>query len=179
MTKNKPLKYIGYAIVFQEVPNEITLAFNISDCPYKCRGCHSEYLWEYKGDFLLKDIENIIFKYRDFITCICFLGGDQNLNELEQALSIVKKYKLKTCVYSGNDNISLFKNLYQLLDYIKIGHYDESKGGLNNKYTNQKMYKIEDGKVTKDITPLFWQNNDMSDIEHTHTETDKSTNTFP
>ena len=43
------LKYANFDIVFQEVPEEVTLAINISNCPNQCPGCHSKYLWENKG----------------------------------------------------------------------------------------------------------------------------------
>ena len=49
------LKYLGYSIVFQEVPDEVTLAINISGCPHKCEGCHSKYLWEYDGHYVSDD----------------------------------------------------------------------------------------------------------------------------
>ena len=34
--------------------------------------------------------------------------------------------------------------LYKRFDYIKIGHYDQSLGGLNQKTTNQRMYRLTD-----------------------------------
>ena len=40
------LKYVNCDIVFQEVPNEVALAINISGCPCHCPGCHSPYLWQ-------------------------------------------------------------------------------------------------------------------------------------
>ena len=40
------LKYVNTGIVFQEIPDEVTLAINISNCPCRCPGCHSHYLWE-------------------------------------------------------------------------------------------------------------------------------------
>ena len=40
---NKTLKYVNTQEVFQEFPDEITLAINISKCPCHCRGCHSNY----------------------------------------------------------------------------------------------------------------------------------------
>ena len=36
------LKYANFDIVFQEVPEEVTLAINISNCPNQCPGCHSK-----------------------------------------------------------------------------------------------------------------------------------------
>ena len=39
------LKYVNCGIVFQEIPDEVTLSINISNCPCHCPGCHSNYLW--------------------------------------------------------------------------------------------------------------------------------------
>ena len=38
------MKIASYDIVFQEVPGEVTLALNISQCPNHCPGCHSPHL---------------------------------------------------------------------------------------------------------------------------------------
>lgn len=136
------LKYLGYDVVFQEVPDEISLAFNISGCPHKCEGCHSQYLWEYKGQYLSDDFESILNKYAKLITCVCFMGGDQNSEELTQMCNIAHKNGLKTALYTGCDSIDeIQQNLLNSLDYIKIGHYDKSCGGLDNKNTNQRMLK--------------------------------------
>ena len=151
----KPLKYISYAIVFQEVPNEITLAFNISGCPHHCKGCHSQYLWEYEGDNLLPiNMINIINKYKNYISCVCFMGGDQNIEELTQALKTCKNLGYKTCLYSGASEISI--KILKYLDWVKLGKYDKKlesnnhiEHGVKLATTNQHMYKIEhkDGKV--------------------------------
>ncbi len=34
------LKYVNYDIVFQEFPDEVTLAINLSSCPNGSPGCH-------------------------------------------------------------------------------------------------------------------------------------------
>ena len=151
----KPLKYISYAIVFQEVPNEISLVFNISGCPHHCEGCHSQYLWDYEGDNLLPiNIINVINKYKDYITCVCFMGGDQNIEELTQALKTCKNLGYKTCLYSGASEVSI--KILKYLDWIKLGKYDKKlesnnhiEHGVKLATTNQHMYKIEhkDGKV--------------------------------
>ena len=46
------LKYVDVKEVFAEIPDEITLAISISQCPLRCKGCHSQYLWEDIGDEL-------------------------------------------------------------------------------------------------------------------------------
>lgn len=152
-----PLKYMGFAIVLEEVPNEISLAFNISGCPHHCEGCHSQHLWEYKGDLLREDFQSIVEQYKEYISCICFMGGDQNMEELEELCLIAKnKYNLKTCVYSGEDNINMFQKMIcdNALDYLKVGKYIKDKGGLNKATTNQRMYQIEVNNIW-DITTKF------------------------
>ena len=46
------LKYVGYDIVFQEIPDQVTLAINLSLCPNHCVGCHSPYLRNDVGNVL-------------------------------------------------------------------------------------------------------------------------------
>lgn len=40
-------------------------------------------------------------------------------------------------------------------DYVKLGSYQETRGSLYNKNTNQRLYKKIDSKY-KNITKLFW-----------------------
>lgn len=156
------LKYLGYSIVFQEVPNEVTLAINISGCPHRCEGCHSKYLWEYIGNYISDDLESLIKKYDGLITCVCFMGGDQNPDELADMLNTIHQKRLKTALYTGKDSIQhIAFRVLGSLDYCKIGHYDEAKGGLDNKNTNQKMlsWNKQDGEW-EDITYVFQKRGD-------------------
>ena len=135
------LKYLGYSIVFQEVPNEVTLAINISGCPHHCEGCHSKHLWDYEGDYISDDIEWLIDKYNGLITCVCFMGGDQNQSEMLQLIHIVRSHGLKVALYSGyTDNDTHFIPYRHTLDYLKIGPYIDKLGGLDKPTTNQRMY---------------------------------------
>ena len=151
------LKYLGYTVVFQEVPNEVSLAVNISGCPHKCEGCHSQYLWKYEGNYISDDLSDLIKKYENLITCVCFMGGEQNPSDLIHCLITVKQFGLKTCIYSGSDSLEglVISNIAQYCDYIKIGRYDKKKGGLNNRNTNQKFFRRADNEFI-DVTHLFW-----------------------
>lgn len=147
--------YDNYDIVFQEVPNEISLAFTIKNCPNRCKGCHSPYLRENSGNILDEEaLENILLKYKYSITCVLFLGGDSCHKELISLSKIIKKYKLKIAMYSGLNYID--NELFEVLDYYKIGSYDENLGGLTSKETNQKFYKIKNG-LLYNITYMFWK----------------------
>ena len=71
------LRYTDYDIVFQEIPDEVTLAINISNCPNRCKGCHSAYLMEDVGDLLTEEsLSALLQKYGSAATCVCFMGGD-------------------------------------------------------------------------------------------------------
>ena len=144
-------------VVFEEIPDEITLAINITNCPCKCNGCHSKFLWDDIGTELTNDeLDRMVDRERG-ITCVCFMGGDREPKYIEELSKHIKsKYDtIKTAWYSGMDDISSEVDICSF-DYIKIGHYDEDKGPLNKETTNQKLFKI-DGGVIENITNRFWK----------------------
>lgn len=149
-----PLKYDSYTITFQEVPDETSLTFNITGCPHGCPDCHSKYLWDYHGNDLSANIDTLLDKYQSMITCVLFMGGDQNAPELMALCSRVHERGLKTCLYTGANEVDI--NLMLRLDYIKLGPFDINRGGLNCETTNQKMLQ-RDGSEWHDITYKFWQ----------------------
>lgn len=153
------LRYKGYSIILQEIPNEITLSINICGCPYKCKGCHSSYLWDNDGQELkIEDVKGLLDKYSFALTCVCFMGGDWEIEELKKIKSVIGNYGLKTAIYSGSDRLETLITLRELyFDYIKIGSYQEKLGGLDKKETNQRMYKLENGKYI-DVTKQFQRN---------------------
>lgn len=148
------LKYVDYDIVFQEIPDEVTLAINLSKCPHRCKGCHSPQLQEDIGAELNEQsLLNIIEKYKNSVTCICFMGGDNNPGMVSELASVVKNKfdgNIKTAWYSGNVSLNDSQNISSF-DFIKLGPYIEALGGLKSKTTNQRLYKIEEDKLL-DIT---------------------------
>jgi anaerobic ribonucleoside-triphosphate reductase activating protein len=149
---NDFLKYTGYAVVFEEVPDEITLVFNISNCPYRCEGCHSPELWKDCGKFLKSDFTDIVEKWKPYITCVCFMGdAGSDGRELTQMCNYLHIQGLKAAIYSGCD---IMKDYFKYFDYVKIGHYNPHAGALNCHTTNQRMYKkVKDAMI--DITYRF------------------------
>jgi len=138
------LKYYNYDIVCQEIPDEITLAINITGCPNHCLGCHSPWLWKDIGEPLnKKSMHSIIDKYASDITCICFMDGDQMPKEIEQLAELVRTTwpSLKTAWYSGRNKLPDGFG-YALFNFVKTGPYIESLGGLRSSKTNQRLYKI-------------------------------------
>ena len=149
------LKYANFDIVFQEVPDEVTLAINISNCPNQCVGCHSKYLWQDVGYVLDKEaLDKLVEQYKSGITCVCFMGGDRQPKDVATlAKHLRQNTKLKVAWYSGNDIIPRYANLF---DYIKIGGYRADLGGLNSRTTNQRLYSYTNGH-SEDITERFWK----------------------
>ena len=165
------LKYVDTKVTFAEVPNEISLCINISNCPCHCKGCHSSYLAEDIGKPLAswaeysKEEHSIntcieeLIEANEGITCVCLMGGDSDTELINTLASDIKElYDIKVAWYSGrqelNEDIWLGN-----FDYIKLGPYIEELGPLNSKTTNQRFYKVEEGKLV-DITNLFWKSND-------------------
>lgn len=153
------LKYVNCGIVFQEIPDEVTLSINISNCPCRCPGCHSNYLWQDIGEQLdEKVIDSFMQKYGDDITCLCLMGGDTEPQDVERlAKYIHSEYpEIKTGWYSGRQQVPPTVDKHNF-DYIKTGPYIERLGGLKERTTNQRLYKkLQDGSF-EDITQRFWR----------------------
>lgn len=45
-----PLKYVECAVTLAEVTREICLTVSISNCAFRCSGCHSPYLQQNIGE---------------------------------------------------------------------------------------------------------------------------------
>ena len=137
------LKYANYDIVFQEVPNEMSLAVSISGCTLRCIGCHSRYLWEDKGEVLSIFAIEQLLKLEDGVTCLLLMGGEHDIDALIEIFMHFHR-KIKTAWYCGLDMIPKDKlGIVQYLDYLKVGHFDMELGGLSSPTTNQRLYKIE------------------------------------
>lgn len=148
------LKYVNTEITFSEVPDEITLCINISNCPCHCKGCHSPYLAEDIGILLADWAEYSVEEHsintpidklieaNEGITCVCLMGGDSDTELLNALASEIKaEHNIKVAWYSGRQELS--KNIYLgWFDYIKLGPYIEELGPLNSKTTNQKFYQV-------------------------------------
>ena len=150
------LKYLDTKVTFAEVPDEVTLCINITGCKNNCKGCHSPYLAEDIGKVLTLDVLEYLIKKNQGITCVSFMGGDSDTVRVDGLAEFVRKCfpSLKVAWYSGRDELSEHIDISHF-DYIKLGHYDEEYGPLNNPNTNQRMYKISKGELI-DITNRFW-----------------------
>lgn len=149
------MKYSECDIRYRDVPNEITLTFWITGCPNHCPDCHSKDLWKDFGEDFT--VENVFRETQNRlensipITCICFMGGDQDRAYLISVVHEVKKLlpDIKMAWYSGKDfRVKTEKPTYTSFDYIKTGPFIKERGPLNDPNTNQKFY-------IKDINNVF------------------------
>ena len=153
------LKYVNTGIVFQEIPDEVTLAINISGCPCRCPGCHSRYLWDDIGLPLCPEaIDDFVARYGSDITCIAFMGGDAEPQSVDMmAQYIHDSYpRLKVAWYSGRTHVSSAVTKTDF-DYIKIGPYIRHLGPLKQATTNQRLYRKDDDDTFTDINFRFWK----------------------
>lgn len=152
------LKYVNTGIVFQEIPDEITLAINISRCPCHCPGCHSKYLWEDVGTPLTtEELERLVGQFGKDITCVCFMGGDAEPAYLGILADYLHQHhpQYKVGWYSGRLRMHPEARSH-LFDYVKIGPYIAHLGALKSRTTNQRLYKRVEGVGMQDITSRFW-----------------------
>ena len=154
------LKYVDTKVVFQEVPNEITLAINISNCPCHCKNCHSSYLTQDIGTELTFNEVRRLIKKNSGISCIALMGGDAEPDKVNILASFITNHynSIKVAWYSGRQELSNNIDVFNF-DYIKLGPYKEEFGPLNSRTTNQRFYKVN-GKELIDITNLFWKSSD-------------------
>ena len=162
------LKYTTVQVTFREIPDEVTLCINISNCPIHCPDCHSKELWNDVGTELTPDEFERLIKSNSGITCVCFMGGDAHYRELLELATrfIAIKHKLnlegrlKLALYSGRESFEELRRLIgdetYFYDYVKVGSYRKELGGLDKKTTNQRLFRCC-GLDWEDITYKFWK----------------------
>ena len=152
------LKYVNTGVVFQEIPDETTLAINISGCPCRCPGCHSQYLWDDVGEPLTQSVlDDFVVQYGADITCLAFMGGDADPLEVNRLARYVHERwpQLRVAWYSGRLRVPSAVHK-QDFDYIKIGPYIRHLGPLKQPTTNQRLYRRRPDGTFEDITSRFW-----------------------
>lgn len=148
------MKIFEKKITFLEVRDHINLTFFVYGCPYKCKGCSWEDLDKTHYDIDLDQFRSILESYKEKCSCVVFLGGEW-YDDFIYFLKEVKDQGYFSCLYTGINTFEMFNskysNLLNYLDYLKVGKWDESLGGLTSKTTNQRFYQLENGKIKKEI----------------------------
>lgn len=153
------LHFANYDIVFQEFPDEVTLAVNLSGCPCRCPGCHSAYLWEDVGEVLDEArLLSLADHYGAGITCVALMGGDASPAEVLRLLEVFHRERpaLRTGWYSGRQELPACFAEHRAPDYVKLGPWREELGPLSSRSTNQRLYRYHADGRCEDITEKFW-----------------------
>ena len=157
------VKYYSSNVVFEEIPDEVTLAIEITNCQGHCEGCHSPWLKEDVGEELTPEKLNELIDANDGITCVCFMGEGNDIVGLLDLALVVARRGLAAALYSGRPEVE--EEFGAIFTYIKEGPYIAARGPLNKETTNQRLYKVyhtinAEGNLDlefDDITYKFWK----------------------
>ena len=143
------MRFTQARLVFQEVPDEISLAFLITGCPVRCPGCHSAASWKENSgtDLTIEALEALLVRHARVLTCVVFLGGEWHEPELLELLDHIRTRGFKTCLYTGLEEREVPMSIRARLDFLKVGPYRAERGGLQDPNTNQKFIDLRDGKT--------------------------------
>ncbi len=150
----------------KEIPGQVSLIIYIPGCNVGCIDCHSKEFWpENSGDkYTNTHLKRIFEVHRDFVDCVCFMGGEWDLDKLFESIQIARDCGLKTALYTGKEwddfDYDIQCKFAVALNYIKCGPYIAKHGGLENVLTNQYMYEIVWSHyeyMLRDITSEFWE----------------------
>ncbi|MBR2248726.1 MAG: 4Fe-4S cluster-binding domain-containing protein [Bacilli bacterium] len=153
------LKYYTVDVTFTDIPGEITLEFGISNCPFKCEGCHSPFLQSDVGKPIsFEIIVKYLKEYYPAVSCLLISGGDANPKAVEVLCKLIKRSYpyLKTAWFSGREQLPENIDL-SAFDYVKLGPYKKDLGGLDSPTTNQRLYIVKARKELIDITNKYWK----------------------
>ena len=151
------LKYSDIAIGLQEIPGEVSLVINITNCLFRCKGCNAKQLWEDIGEPLsYENLNMLLDSTLQDITCVIFMGGDIAPDEINELASHIRANypALKIGWYSGGQTTTVFTE-YKNFDYLKFGSFIKKLGPLTSPKTNQRLYKVQKG-ILQDLTNLMW-----------------------
>jgi anaerobic ribonucleoside-triphosphate reductase activating protein len=134
-------------IVWQEVPGEVSLAYAISGCPLRCKGCHSsaERNPAFGKMLPLEYFCARLAQYRGLITCVVFLGGEWLPDQLILLLKAARAERLHTCLYTGLDSVT--SAIQAQLTYLKTGAWIAARGGLDSPTTNQRFIDLRTNEL--------------------------------
>lgn len=161
------LKYVDTKIVFQEIPDEITLCINLSNCPCHCKGCHSDYLAEDIGQVLTFSRIEKLLKNNKGVTAICFMGGDNDPKLVNHYASLIRKsyieevgliIKVNEAIHFHHKEISLNPGdevffMKPIPSPIKIGWYS-GRQELSKEINLENFDYIKLGPYKEECGPL-------------------------
>lgn len=180
------LKYVDTVVTFAEIPDEITLCINLSNCPCHCKGCHSSYLAEDIGEILTYSrIKELLDKNKG-VTAICFMGGDNDpklinhyakliknsyVEEIEDKCTITRSIQLpKGSSINPGDDIMLMRYIPST---VKVGWYS-GRQELAKEIDINNFDFIKLGPYLEECGPLNCRTTNQKFYKVVHTSMGKS-----
>lgn len=93
-------------------------------------------------DALFADLLN---KYKSMISCVLFMGGEWEEEDLINKLKTAEDNGLNTCLYTGMEDVS--DEIKNHLTWLKTGPWIAELGGLDSPETNQKFIEVKTNKL--------------------------------
>lgn len=154
------IKYVPEmtSVVMEEIPDRVSLAVDISHCRGNCEGCHSPFLKEDIGQELTEAIIDRLIDDNFGVDTFLFLGEGRDPEALLRLAAHVRSRGLSPALYSGRSAVE--DVFWDVFDYIKLGPYKADCGPLNQRTTNQRLYRrtAPGGREAfEDITARFWR----------------------
>ena len=145
------MRYAHMEVTTQEVPGELSLCISVTGCPLRCKGCHSEYLWDadHGQELTMEMLDYWLLRYKDLATCVLFMGGEWNPETLVPMLIRSKNQGYRTCLYTGQTTVR--NVIREQLDWLKTGPWIPSRGGLYEPNTNQKFIEVKTNNCLNEL----------------------------
>lgn len=134
-----------YKSIFPVLTSSDGIAYEIylAGCHGYCKGCHSKHTWDFKAGKPFIDVKDKLIKdmleKEAFFDNIVILGGEPlDHDQLPLMLQLLGSCfpNKKIYLYTHFDAITInqnFKNIKKLVDYIKLGDYDDRFINTENK----------------------------------------------
>lgn len=146
---------VSTGITLNEVPDKIAYFIELGSCTQRCKGCHSEELWEeVKSPMSLEDVLRGAEKaIESGANAIVLMGGTCNKMSTPDLLKVLDGLSeiAPTCLYSGLDDeeTNTYIAEHSGITWLKTGSYKEELGGLSSPTTNQRFYRKEYEQIFK------------------------------
>ena len=143
---------IDSGITLTEIPNQVSMFFEIGNCSTHCEGCHSQELWDTNPCKDMVSPEEILQRiglYSGYITAVLFMGGQRNHIDFEQFVEQVIGPSSKVMpvgIYMGDWEKNDLLLAFRYCRWIKLGKYERDLGGLDKKETNQRFIEVQNYK---------------------------------
>ena len=138
------IKYVPKmtSVVLEEIPDRVSLAVDISNCRGDCVGCHSPFLKLDIGEELTTGIIDALIADNFGVNCFLFLGEGRDPEALLGLAAHIRAAhpRMEIALYSGREEVE--PEIWDAFDYVKVGPYRPECGPLNERTTNQRLYRV-------------------------------------